>query len=66
MTLDPLFDALLASIDQLRERYVSHITTGSVSDENSFREMRGVIQGIDLVTFEIKEIANAVYGEEVE
>jgi hypothetical protein len=64
--LDPLIDSLLSTVASLREQYVSHITTGSVANESSFREMRGVIQGIDLVTVEIKEIANAVYGDEVE
>ena len=62
--MDPLFDALLASIDQLRERYVSHITTGSVSDENSI--LKKLIEKIIARKSTIKEIANAVYGEEVE
>ena len=61
--LDPVLDALLESIYEIRKGFVGHITTGSVPSHDSYREMRGVIQGIDLIVSEIKELSNEVFED---
>lgn len=58
--MDPVLDALLQRIYEIRMGFVNHITTGSVPSHDSYREMRGVIQGIDLIVTEIKELSNEV------
>jgi len=64
VTLDPLLEALVSRILEIRSGFVNHVTTGSVPSQDSYREMRGMIQGIDLVISEIKQLSNEVYEDD--
>lgn len=64
--MDPLVEALLSRISEMRDRYKNHLASGSVPDYSTFQNIRGVVQGLDVVDREIRELVSKFYGEESE
>ncbi len=64
--MDPILEAFLARLEELKGQYVSHISSGSPADYTSYQKLCGALDGISIAERELKDIISKVMGDEDE
>jgi len=62
--LDPIIDAFLARLEELKSQYISHIASGSPADYTSYQKLCGSLEGLSIAERELKDIISNVMGDE--
>ena len=62
--MDPVIDAFMARVSELRIQYIEHVANGSLDDYASYQKACGTIEGLSMAEREMKEIASRLASED--
>jgi len=62
--LDPVLDALLSRLLEIKAQYIEHLADGSLGDYAEYKKMCGVIEGLSMAEREIKELGSRIAHDE--
>ncbi len=54
--MNPVYDAYLDRINELKKGYIEHILSGSPSNYDEYRHVCGVLKGLASSEMELKEL----------
>jgi|TARA_X000001382_G_scaffold11530_2_gene7757 hypothetical protein len=62
--LDPVLEALLSRLVELKSQYIEHLANGSLGDYAEYKYMCGVVEGLSMSEREIKELGSKIMKDD--
>jgi hypothetical protein len=61
--MDPVLEAFMSRVEEIRIQYIEHVSSGSLADYASYQKACGTIEGLSLAVRELKDILSGISSD---